>query len=235
MTYQTGCHLAAIVAGVLLLPSSAHADPRDCPAELERLEAENERLEAEVAELRARLGGLEAENLDLKVVAGVTPPGAGPDGEAAAAASLTEVVAGDARVVATRGSELPVTRGSSATHWVSFRYQRSGDGPPEAITMVVRTWFSGGIYRGVRSLHLAADGQEIECPVTDYDATAIRGGGRHRQVRRDHEFVTVAIPAAALDRITAADRVTGKLGRMGFAFDGSQRAALRVIRSSLAE
>lgn len=225
-----------LAAAFIFAPGAgAHGDP-GCPAEVQRLSAANAELAAQVDELRARVAALQAENDDLKIVAGITPAPGGTAATDDRPPSITDTVEGTTRTLAASGGQLKITRGGRASHWVHFRYEQPAHAPSgtlQTIVMDLRTKFSGGVYSNVKALVFSVDGEDVSCPVTAYRARSLTGGGTRKRIKKDDEFLTVAIPLPAVDRILAGRKVGGRLGPARFAFTVQQLAALRVLRASL--
>ena len=219
MRHVNGTVRVSLVVAAFLGAGLAAAEP---PAELGRLRAEN-------AQLRARLEALEAENQELKRLAGVVPP---ETVEQAAAARLTTEfdAAAGVTTVATRPSPLDVTQGSRAEHSITLRHEQGGPEPTAGVMLLVATTFSGGIYRRVKTMHLRVDGREEECEVVGFRARPIMTGPPQRRIRRDHEWVTVAIGPPTLGRIASARNVSGALGRTRFVLTPEQLMSFRALQ-----
>ncbi len=201
----------------------------DSATEAERLKTENEELRQRIDELEAREGAAERSRDDEGAGGAIAVPAAPAAGGSADAARLTTFTEAGTRTVSTGASRLEVTRGSRAPQWVAFRYARTGEQPVRNISMDVHTQFSGSVYRSVKTLALSVDGDRIDCPVTGYDSRAVTGGGSRRRVSRDHEALTVSIPVTALQRMAAAQAVTGALGPVKFELTRDQLASLRAL------
>jgi hypothetical protein len=220
-----------LVAGVVVAlcrASVGFADPPAAATELERLEAENARLRAENEKLKSQVETVEGENEGLREQAEELA------GEAAVPPPLnTTVDASSGRTtVTTAASELRVTKGSAAWHWVAFGSTREGgstDATAAEIVMHLGTKFSGGIYRGTDTLRLSVDGEPFDCPVKAYRARPVTMGGTQKRQRRDDELLTITIPPAAVAKLEAARSVTGNLGRVGFKLTAAQLTALRAV------
>jgi hypothetical protein len=213
--------------GLVPVTAALATDEADSATEVERLTTENEELKRRLEELEDREGAATRSLDDANEAGDVVVPAARP--AAADAARLTTITGPGTRTVSTGASRLEVTRGSSASQWVAFRYERAGEQPVRDITMDVHTQFSGSIYRSAKTLELSVDGDRIECPVTNYDSRAVTGGGTRRRVSRDHEEVTVTIPVTTLHRMATAKAVTGSLGAVAFELTRDQIASLRAL------
>jgi len=228
-TRRTAPGLAAVCICALAWTAAAHAQGNDASSELERLTAENARLKAENARLRSEKQTVEVEVEELREHTDqladeiATPP---PLSTAVDEPSGTTTVTAAA-------SRVRVTKGTRAKHWIAFRSARQSAGTEApVIQLYLSAKFSGGIYRGVKTLHLTVDGESFDCPVTAYRARPVTLGLPKKRIRRDDEFLTIALPPPAVARMDEASSVTGTLGRVELELSAAQLTALRaVVRS----
>lgn len=190
-----------------------------------------EAIEAANAELRSRVRELEAENDRLRI----RLQALGGDAEDPALGPLRASVdpRDGAAVAATGASMLRVTHGTGADHWISFQVV-TGDASDTARVLVnVQTRFSGGIYRGAKTLLLMPDDETVECEVVDYRATQRTSGGPRKRIRRDDELVSARVPPSAFSRFDGVRTLKGQLRHVRFVLSPTQVAALRqVIREA---
>jgi hypothetical protein len=181
--------------------------------------AELDDLRAENARLRDRVERLERENERLRRI--------GPDpsrmDEAAVAERLTVTETPSGERVTAASVPLAVIDGSRADH--ALELESTGD----RIRATFRTWFSGGIHRGVDEIVLEADHQSFRLPVVDYAVTPIRTGSPQRRRRRDHERLVVDLPAGVLSAVATAHSVGGRIGRVRFMVEPADQATLRAF------
>ena len=213
--------LLALVA--LLATRGAHAEP----PEVERLRAEN-------AALAARVAALEAENAELRVLAGVTAPSGADEAPSAPVRGSYDEAAGET-TIETTPTRLGITRGSRSRHWFLLRYKHPGQRPAtpvEQVRVEIDTVGSGGVYRGATTLRLWVDGDAFECPVVGYrSATVTVGGGQRTAAVNEH--VEADLAAAVLGRIGSARQVRGELGPTSFQLTPAQIVAARAFQRRL--
>lgn len=217
---MTQRHWTKMVAMAVLL-LGVNAARADQPAPSKQggdLAAENQRLRARVAELEAQVAKLQAENQQLRVVAGAQTPvdrveaqkqqvqpvtSAMAQGSSAAA----PVAAGQGKL-ATAFVTLERDKGVRAKHWIKLIFPDVKSGAPRGpATMVIANQLSPGLYQGMPSLTLTIDGQEVSLPVADYQAER-RGGSGPRDARAlSDEVVQVVVQPDLLERIAHARRV----------------------------
>jgi hypothetical protein len=180
--------------------------------ELEDLRAENARLQAQVDRL-------ERENARLRRI--------GPDparmDDAAVAERVTVTTQADGSTLTTATVPLTVTSSSSAAHDLELT---STGGTARA---TFQSWFSGGIHASDTEVVLEADGAVFHLPVVDHDTTRITTGPPQRRRRRDHERLTVNLPADVLEAAATAHSVGGRLGRVEFLIEPRDQATLRAF------
>jgi hypothetical protein len=215
----TSARTLALLLGLLpvALATSAGAD-----AEADRLRAENARLEARVREL-------EAENASLRSLAGT---GAAVD--AAADRSVTARV-DDERAVTSLDVEptrLELTGGNRSRHWIALHAEQDARSAGTA-TIVIEASASNGAYRSAEELELVLDGTRLALPVSKRTATPIVAGPQQQRIG-ERETLTVALPAADVERIGSAHEVRGRLGPTTFVLTAEQIAAFRAVARRLA-
>jgi hypothetical protein len=189
-------------------------------------------LEAENARLRARVAELEAENARLRNDAGLASTLATAAGEA-----IRVTVDEDAgtTTIATAPSRLVRVGGATLRHWLTLQATFPGRNPPQPpadAVLLVETSASAGDYRRATALRLVVDGRTEECPVVRY-ATEPIVAGRMAVPSGERERVTIALPAATLDRMAAGRQVRVGLGAHEFALTAEQLVALRAFRDRL--
>lgn len=203
------------------------------PAWVSAEEPEVERLRRENATLSARVAALEAENAELRVLAGLTAPSSPDQAPSAPVTARYDEGAGQT-TVETTPTRLDVVKGSRSRHWVSLRYQYPGHetkAPGAQVRLEVDTAASGGVYRGAKTLRLWVDGDAFECLVIGYRAVP-RTVSRAQGTTSD-EHVTAELPAAVLARIGAARQVRGELGSTEFHLTPAQIVAFRAFQRRL--
>jgi hypothetical protein len=196
-------------------------------------EAEVDRLRRENATLSARVAALEAENAELRVLAGLTDPTSPDQAPLAPVTARYDEGAGET-TVETAPSRLDVVKGSRSRHWVTLRYQYPGHetkAPVAQVRFEVDTVASGSVYRGAKTLHLWVDGEAFECPVVGYRAAPATVSRAERTTSDEH--VTAELPAAVLARIGSARQVRGELGATEFHLTPAQIVAFRAFQRRL--
>jgi hypothetical protein len=225
-TRRRASRFAVQLLCALACAASVQAQAGETGSELDQLTAENARLKAENARLRSEKQTVEVEVEELREHtdqladdAAVPPP-----------LSTTVDEPSGTTTVTAAASKLRVTTGSRAKHWIAFRSARTGTAPGDPdIRLHLSTKFSGGIYRGVNTLRLSVDGESFECPVISYKARPVSLGSTKKRIRRDDEFLIIALPPPAVARMEAARRVTGRLGRVELTLSAAQLTALRAV------
>jgi hypothetical protein len=189
-------------------------------------------LVAENARLRARVAELEAENARLRNDAGL-------------ATTLTTAASDAIRVtfdedanttrISTAPSRLVRAGGARLRHWLTLEATFPGQTPPRPpadAVLVVETSASAGDYGRATVARLVIDGHAEECRVVRYASEPIVAG-RMTVPAGARERVTVALPAATLDRMAAGRQVRVALGANEFALTAEQLVALRAFRERL--
>ena len=197
------------MALVLWLAGSPMALASD--AEITRLRQENTELRAEVETLRARIAELETEQYEQE-------------------ASSVSVSREEGRmVVHGRWTPLNVIHGlRRGQQWRVAAWQGKGLAASPTVTWILRSVMSGGIYRGVKAMHLDVDGKLLKLTVTAYDSK-IRATGGRRRGRRDDETVKGAMRYEDLRAVATSSQATGRLGTTRFQIIDEQRIILRTL------
>lgn len=188
-------------------------------------------LQAEVARLRARIAELEAENARLR---GAAATDAALERGSEQALDVTFDPDTDTTTISTPPSRLVRVRGGAVRHFLVLRATHRGRTPASVgdVQLVVQTAASSGDYRGATALRLVIDGAPEEHAVAAYASEPIVGG-RTAGRAGERETVTVAVPAAALERMAAAREVRATLGRHEFALTPEQLWIVRALRRRL--
>lgn len=244
-------------AALLLICFSphAHAQAQDAADEITQLKRENtelraelgrvnsayDALEAETATLRAELAQLKRSNDDLSVqtrelteLAGLTP--SGDRVESAASRFTTEFDDKTGQTTVRTGiEELKVAAGSAADHRLSLAYVYDGhdiQAPPDTVSLFIQAFYSGGVYRDQTSATFDIDGETVEVPIADYDATARRvnvAAGK-RSIRKDDETLTIKIDRELLRKLARAIQVKITVGTVQLEPTRDQTALFRAIQ-----
>lgn len=213
-------------------------------AELAGLRRENADLRSEVEALRTRVAALEAQvdaaRAQAESVAAQRRALARDRQAVAAQRKVVEAerlaqqetavsVSREGGRVSVRGrwTPLEVTHGLRRGQQWRFTAQGGGGASP-TVMWTLRSAMSGGIYRGVKTLHLDVDGRSVEAAVIDYDSK-IRAGGGRRRGRRDEETVNGVIRFEDLTAVVASTETTGRLGTVRFRITEEQRIILRAL------
>lgn len=209
-------------------------------AELERVKSAYDGLEAETAKLRAELAQMKRSNEDLAVqtrelteLAGLTP--AGDRVESAASRFTTEFSDKTGQTTVRTGiEELKVAVGSAADHRLSLAYAYDGhemQTPPETVSLFIQSFYSGGVYREQQTASFDIDGETVEVPIADYDATSRRVSvAGKRSMRKDDETLTIKIDPELLRQLARAIQVKITIGTVQLEPTRDQTALFRAIQ-----
>lgn len=250
-------HPSLWCVSLTLMLLTTHANAQDAPDELSQIKQNNtelraelielksayEALQAEAATLRAELALLKRSNEDLQVqtrelteLAGLTPSG---DRVESVSARFTTDYDEDAGQTTVRSGveAVKIAQGSAADHRLSLAYVYDGremQTPPDTVTVFIQAIYSGGVYRDQPAAEFEIDGETVDVPIAEYQATPRRVNvAGKRSMRKDDETLILKIDRDLLRRLSRAIQVNISVGTVRMELTRDQAALFRAVQKRI--